>query len=262
MMIKCDDNKMTEKNRIIDLGCLETYPQELIDLLKSNRCLFSKCLTNVLINQDIEQSFEPIKKSILNKADDILKGSYIMGFHIARVCDDTIAKIGLKKLSNDYYLNYMRSVFIDKLQYSEKDTEDYIKMLESKMNSEIEKGRKCLSLFYPKSEYVLNEKDNGYLHLYGDYVGGEIAKMTFLNCDKVHNDLHNLGKISIIKTVFPYDSLTIHTEYPKDYVQKEILYFLSCLIFNGRLPYNALFLAQVDCDIPRENILEIQKIEQ
>lgn len=254
------------KDKIIDLEDLKTFPSELVNLINVKRKLFLKYFRAVIESGDIEESFIDSfgedETIILSQVNDILKGYNIIGYHISRICDDTISQKGVKKLSDDYYLDYMRSVFICKLGYSEQDTQKCIQLLENNLNLKNGQDRKCLSLFFPASRFLLYEKDGGYLDLYGDCVGGEIAKITFSNFKTVRRDLCGIGSAHIIKFIFPYDELTIDTEYPKNFVQKEILYFLSCLIFDDKLPYNALLLAQVDCDIQKENILEIIEINQ
>lgn len=260
---------MSITRKILEFEKFNTYPDEIKNIILDNLEPLKEVYYGALCRtskQDFDGYFngkygnQPIKKrkKIIQVINDTLENYYIVGFHISRLIDnDIILNNGLKILDSFYYQNYMKYVFQTILHYNDEKVYIALQQLNDYLMQHEEESRKnTLSLFAPPSDYIINLRNqDGFISLYGEYVGGEIAKMAFSR--NIKEDLHNIGEPKVIQFLFPFKELKTFGELPKDFAINQIVFLVLQHILNGKLLNNAIFQAQITQSIPAEDIIKI-----
>lgn len=200
------------------------------------------------------ESHDAHLKTFTNDLKNLLRDCLIEVYHLTRVLNlDDITENGLKILRAAEYLDRMETI-IKGLGFSCTDWEKARRKLAVKIQYESVRLN-SISFFSPCDDYTLNNRDqNGYISLYGEVVGGEIAKQA-LRETSILDSLKINGVTALVETLLPFDSIS--REGTHKYSEAMFMLVACVLYANGYFcndDYHPLFLCQIDSDLPANRL--------
>lgn len=252
-------------NHIINFEDISTYPKCILEFLSNAPFLQYIYEYTQIVDADfaycIKEHFDGADCLITGIRQDLQDWGFI-AYHITRVADiESIKQHGLKIMTFCEYMNRMEYVFQHILNYTYDEVDRYKNVLREKLIREKACRIGQLSFFAPPSKYNLEERDNGYLSLYGLVVGGEVAKQAFQGNKKVFSDLHKLGRTFLIKAKFNILTLLEHCENDAEGFIYSLLYLAAQCHYSKHLNDDAIIIGQVNQSVPPEDICEIIPID-
>lgn len=207
------NNLLSIANSHIIIDCLETWPNELNDIIKQNQDVLTSYLE---LEKDIDNRAEKEVKlridrpknkykedwdDIINSLKEILKSKNFVGFHCTRLIDNEINKInknGLKPLCP----NFLK----ERLKYLYKQNEISKQAFQFLINNNLtsEKNRKGKVFFFHCLATL--ESDSGINNLF-KYWGGEAIYRCYEDNHSIKNELLNIGMPCIVLGSLNYNQL-------------------------------------------------------
>lgn len=283
-------------NEMIKVFDIQSYPQHLIHLIENKRYLFNEYAERVHAANNllpfnkwysdqcgIEADYRELQSEFLNQ----LAEYWIEGFHITRTFPD---ESFLKKHYWKYGLCLPDCVFtgeyitdiLSRIDGSPAEKDAFRKYFEDLYQNATEhdnadfsfsSGKKTISIFSTQSKFALYDSSENMSILYGKNVLGEINRdyMDKIKESALCQSLIQRTCPHIIQLRFRIFDVVQETEaeryeYPQDFVINQLIGILVSRHFSPDIwnihKNNSIFLAQLQNNVPPEQILSIEKLPQ
>lgn len=244
----------------IDIGEFASFPDELIEIVKKNICIFEKyipsdtTLEDSIINCLLEPShldYDRELKVLFDQIVEELRKHMIIGYHVTRVLSiDEILTNGLLMLEYESYSKRLRDI-LESNGIDENTIEQSLEKINRMYEGELGERKKRVCFFAPISQLY-----DGNFDCLGVNCGGEIADRALEEIDSVWQVLTSVGTPVCVKFRFRLQDIY---EFQFD---SNVMSFIKKIVCRVLLNYDyTSYIGQhIKKSIPASDIISVYQI--
>lgn len=256
---------MNKDNYVININDYTTYPKPIIDFVRQNKNLLLgrdvlDCLTfEIRWDNEIKKDNKKII-AFREKLYEMLYNYQVEVYHLSKVINkESFYKNGIELLTPRNYVKRMAEIF-DYLSLTTEWKNKYFNLMLNFANdrSQMSGRENRLSLFAPASKELIY--DENYVGMYSAVIGGEFAKFAFGKDKEAYREWQKYGVKVLVKTIINFNSLIKGLSEVN--FDDSVVMFLRCILqYEHWIPMEKIvFIAQTDCNIPPQHIVDIRDI--